>query len=238
MQTCTTINLGEQKILLFACLFLPWNVVLRWFDSEYGRENHCHPPAGCSELCCHTHPGCHPWGASCSSSGKGNAMPTCPSAWPLLCTPPNCSSCAPSEPMHQLHPRTQWHPRAQHPLCTGTSRPAALPLLPRLFQGSSFGRNQCLVQAWTNRIKLLAAIFCLVIWHWSIFITVMTCLEVINGWRKTNFVQILLWHICTRQSDTLNIYEVCHFSNTQIESQFTLIYNEIKNLQILLPQYC
>lgn len=104
MQTCTTINLGEQKILLFACLFLPWNVVLRRFDSEYERENHCHPPAGCSELCCHTHPGCHPWGASCSSSGKGNTMPTCPSAWPLLCTPPNCSSCAPSEPMHQLHP--------------------------------------------------------------------------------------------------------------------------------------
>lgn len=156
--------------------------------------------------------------------------PAAPWTQQLLCTIWTYAPTAPSG--------TQWPPCTQHPLCTGTSRLAALPLLPRLFQGSSFGRNQCLVQAWTNRIKLLAAIFCLVIWHWSIFITVMTCLEVINGWRKTNFVQILLWHICTRQSDTLNIYEVCHFSNTQIESQFTLIYNEIKNLQILLPQYC
>lgn len=118
LQTCTTISLGEQKILLFACLFLPWNVVLRRFDSEYEREKHRHPPAGCSELCCHTHPGCHPWGASCSSSGKGNAMPTCPSAWPLLCTPPSCTL-NPAAPVHHLNictNCTQWHPVApMHP---------------------------------------------------------------------------------------------------------------------------
>lgn len=142
MQTCPTINLGEQKILLFACLFLPWNVVLRRVDSEYGRENHRYPPAGCSKLCCHTDPGCHPWGASCSSSGKGNAMPACPSAQPLLCTPPNCTL-NPAAPVHHLnpctnctraptahsgtqwHPHTQWHPASpvhwhQTPGCTPT----------------------------------------------------------------------------------------------------------------------
>ena len=52
MQNGPTINLGEENILLFACLFLPWNVILERSDSRYERENHPHPPAGCSEQHC------------------------------------------------------------------------------------------------------------------------------------------------------------------------------------------
>lgn len=44
----------------------------------------------------------------------------------------------------------------------------------------------------TNRTGALAAVVCLVVWHRSILIPATARLGVINGWRKTNFLLILL----------------------------------------------
>lgn len=179
---------------------------------------------------------------SCQATQRPSALLPHPGCATQPHPTPSCSP-APMAPCAKGHPCTKGHPCAKGHPCwqlphSGTRWLAALRLLQSPCRGCSFGLIQSLIQVLTNRIKLLADIFCFNIWHWSIFITAMACLKVINGWRKTNFLQILQWHICTCQSDTLNIYEGCHFSDPQPKSQLTLICNEIKNLHILLPLYC
>lgn len=157
-----------------------------------------------------------------------------------------CCTCHPAASLHPAaspqpqHPCTPQHPytlawavqQCRSPLrCMrwrgGNAVAWRTPLIPRQSRGCSLPEQgslesspwpPCLGQVVTNRVRSLNASLCSGIWHQSIFITVMACLEVINGWRKTNFLLILLWHICSHQSDTLNIYEVCHFSNIRSPS--------------------